>query len=192
MSKKPSKSEKRRIRSAAKKEKQKKDNNRLVAKLAPDLRSLPRTLQLPHPNNPPRLPRDYRYREYAFTWTFDECDREGDWAWGEPRDWTEDEYKKTITPPIKSRQHNTWEQVHSETYNGKHGRRLPLYRENFSLENLDREAQDRWMENELREQYPEPARFRIGTNRRVWGFRYMHCYYIVWYERQHNIYPLND
>lgn len=190
MSKKLKPSERRRQRQEEKRERHEKDRLRLIEKISPDKEGAPRTAFLPHPNKTPRLSSDYNYREYAFGWSLDEADREGGWGWGENRDWTLEEEKDVIAASLGARENNTWEQVHAQTYNGANGRRKYLYREDIPLDHLHSEAQARWMEDELREAFPSPARFRAGTNRRIWGFRYKHSYYVVWYEREHQIYEL--
>jgi hypothetical protein len=39
-------------------------------------------------------------------------------------------------------------------------------------------------------EFEELFRLRLGSNRRIWGVRIQHHFYMVWYERSHKICPI--
>lgn len=189
MTKKLSKSEKRALRKAAKKDKQKEQNQRLIKRLeVPDKK--PRITQIPPLKKDPRIIHGASHKEEFFYWTVEEADREGEWSWGESRDWTDEEYTETLQPCFDEYSKNTWQEVEQFTYNGAGNRRLPLNKYQ-SIDSIIPEAQERWLQNETYAQFEQLFRCRLGSLPRVWGIRVQQIYYIVWYDRHHNVCPVN-
>ena len=130
------------------------------------------------------------YLGYCLTWSYDEVDLEGEWSWGEIRQWDDDEYIRIIEPHFQSQKNSTWNDIVQAEYNGRGGARRKLNKEQ-SLGSLVPEAQSRWMSFSKLEEFDTVFRFRLGSSRRVWGVRISHHFFVVWYERGHCIYPIN-
>jgi hypothetical protein len=128
------------------------------------------------------------YKNICFSWSKTHADCEGEWSWGEPRFWNDDEYLLNIEGHLNNYINNTWNQVESQTYNGAKGFRK-LLNKYQSLETLCPEAQSRWLANPILEEFDSLFRFRRGSNKRLWGLRMYHHFYLVWYERKHKICP---
>lgn len=127
--------------------------------------------------------------EYAMTWCDSESDREGRWAWGETRDWSPNEWEDQIYPTMKSMESQTWNQIINEMKTkARRGKSVP-YHHQQELDTLIKEAQDRWISLGL-DQYDTLFRFRLGSTRRAWGIRLGSHFFLVWYERNHKIYPV--
>jgi len=182
-----SKREKRIEKKSAKDEKQKEKNVRLDSLVSipdrnvrsnvkPPLEKTPRSID---PNN---------YKKYYFSWCESEADTEGSWSWNENRAWSDDEFE-LIKNHLNSYSNNSWETVETMTYNGKNGfrKRLNKYQ---NLDSVCEEAQYRWLELENISQFDRLFRLRSGTDRRIWGVRIEHHFYMVWYERHHEICPV--
>jgi hypothetical protein len=136
----------------------------------------------------PRSPNPYQYKNNYFSWCCSLADTDDLWPWGEPRQWSDEEYSGIIEPHLNNYKNHSWAQVEAETYNGRGGRRsfLNKYQSVCSLRN---EAQERWSELDLFE-FDELFRFRLGSQKRIWGFRVEYHFYMIWYERQHCICPV--
>jgi len=148
-----------------------------------------RSTQVPSLNKLPRSPEPSNYKNYCFQWCSFHSDIEGSWEWGEERLWSDDEYSDTIKPHLDGLNNNHWADVERQTYNGKGGFRKSLNKYQ-SLETICDEAQIRWLDLDLVSQFEELFRFRLGSNKRIWGVRVQHCFFIVWYERYHEICPI--
>ena len=138
----------------------------------------------------PRCINQDGYREYFFAWCDTIADVEDVWSWGEVRQWTNDEYTQMIKPHMDSYNNNSWAEVESQTYNGAGGFRKPLNKYQ-ALDSICDEAQLRWLDLELLSQFDELFRLRLGSFKRVWGIRIQHHFYLVWYEREHKICPVD-
>ena len=186
-----SKKEKREIRNAKKLEKRSRSNERLIESIPPRTDKPLVSEYDPNPENGPYLPEGgFNYRDYIFLWSADYSDVEGEWSWGELRQWSAEEFNKTIKPSMKAHESDSWQIVCNKTYNGSGSSRKPIYVEGIPIDRMDDEACERWKKDLTLYQY-DPARFRVGTNKRIWGFRHLNCFFLVWYERNHKIYPLD-
>jgi len=136
----------------------------------------------------PRSKSPSNYKKHYFSWCITHSDTGCSWPWNEPRQWSQDEYTQIIKPHMDSHNNDPWQDVETKTYNGSHGFRS-LLNKYQPLDSLCGDAQLRWLELELISQFEELFRFRLGTNRRVWGVRIQHHFYMVWYERDHKICP---
>lgn len=143
----------------------------------PDLRKIPRTVNADD------------YKNHYFSWCVSEADLEGVWSWGEARKWEEEEYLNTIQPHFQALNNNSWQEVETQTYNGASNQRKNLNKYQH-LSSICEEAQQRWQDIEIISQFEVLFRLRLGTSRRIWGVRVQHYFFIVWYERQHKIYPI--
>jgi len=182
--------ERRLLRDIQKKEKNKAKNIRLVARVTiPD--SSIRVIHKPVLGKDLRSKSAGNYKSQRLTWCITEADLDGVWGWAESRQWTDDEYSRIIEPRFAGYKNNTWGQVEEDTYNGKNEARRRLNK-GQPLNSLCDEAQDRWLENDKLAIYDTPFRFRLGTDRRVWGIRIQTHFFAIWYERYHKICPIDD
>ncbi len=57
------------------------------------------------------------------------------------------------------------------------------------FDSICNEAQDRWIE--IGRVEDELFRFRTGGKQRIWGFRTGHVFNVVWWDAEHQIYPVD-
>lgn len=100
------------------------------------------------------------------------------------------EYTGRIKPHMDSHNNNSWIEVENKKYNARRGFRK-LLNKYQNLGSICGEARRRWLNLELLSQFEELFRMRLGTDRRIWGVRIQHYFYLVWYERNHKICPLD-
>jgi hypothetical protein len=131
------------------------------------------------------------YEDYAFEWNIELSDTDGIWSWGETREWTEEEYENDILGHFELLRGNTWREILNATYNGKGGRRKKLNKYQ-SIDSICEEAQNRWVDLEIINQFDILFRFRQGTYKRTWGLRYENHFFLVWHERNHQICPIDN
>lgn len=184
-----SKAEARLKRKIAKQTKSKEKNVRLIEKV-PVTDRLIRS-EVPDIIKIPRGVDSLNYKDRPFEWNISRADLLGDWSWGEPRCWSDEEYLNIVERHFNAQLNNTWQQVEAQTYNGSNGKRKRCNKYQ-PIDSLTQEAQLRWMENDELAQFEHLFRCRLGTNRRVWGIRVTNHYFLVWYERYHNICPIDD
>jgi hypothetical protein len=152
-----------------------------------------RVMSLPSLDKNPRAKSPDNYKECYLTWCSSHKDVDGEWTWehNEPRQWQESEYTELIEPHLNSYINDPWKIVESKTYNGS-GNVRKLLNKYQPLDSVCNEAQIRWFDLDLVSQFDEFFRFRMGTNRRAWGIRIQHHFYLVWYERHHQICPIDN
>ncbi|OWQ77974.1 hypothetical protein [Stenotrophomonas maltophilia] len=121
-------------------------------------------------------------REQLVEWSHKGADCADKWSWGESRQWTPDEWKQTIEPSFQQFCRLTWNDVVKQRANG-HRRH-----HDHELGDLAKEAQERWNFLNL-ELHDTVFRFRLGgQTTRAWGYVLEAKFFLVWYERGHNIY----
>ncbi len=191
MTKKLSKKEARLQRKIEKLAKQKDKQVRLSSSIKINDKYI-RVTQIPNLIKKPRSQSPENYKAHYFSWCCSQSDREGEWTWknNEPRSWTDDEFTSDIESRLNSYNNNSWMEVESFTYNGASGFRKQLNKYQ-SLDTICNEAQERWLSLDTINQFDELFRFRLGTHKRIWGIRIQHHFFLVWYERHHQIYPLS-
>lgn len=118
------------------------------------------------------------------TWTHDKRDCEGTWSWGIVRQWSEKDWDGVIAPKLAEWGKLTWAEIDRFTSDTGH-------KMHHSMETsaICGEAQDRLIELE----YFEEAifRFRLGNLPRLWGFRVVSHFEILWFDPTHQIYPID-
>ncbi len=119
------------------------------------------------------------------TWCTTQSDIEGAWSWGEARAWTQSEWETEILPKFSEYEKQKWAEI--DAHNSGTGHKMHHEQE---VHTLAKEAQDRWIENNL-EQFETAFRFRLGGKKRAWGYRLQAHFHLVWWERNHKIYPLD-
>lgn len=148
-----------------------------------------RSTQVPDIKKLPRSPDPSNYKNHYFQWCASHADIKGVWEWGENRSWSKEEHEFGITPHLNALNNNHWADVERQTYNGSGGYRK-LLNKYQPLDSTCDEAQIRWLDLELVSQFEELFRFRLGSHRRIWGIRVQHHFFMVWYERHHQICPV--
>ncbi|MDM8542013.1 hypothetical protein QUF90_13080 [Desulfococcaceae bacterium HSG9] len=188
MTQKKSKKELRILRKLTKQKKQKNKNARLSSSVVIENKII-RSHHKPDIIKHPRSADPENYKKYYFSWCLNQADIIGRWTWGEPRQWSDNEYSDAIRPHMNSHNNDSWNNVESKTYNGKGGYRKSLNKYQ-PLCSLVKEAQRRWWGIDLISQFEELFRLRLGSSKRIWGVRIQHHFYMIWYERHHRIYPI--
>jgi hypothetical protein len=128
-------------------------------------------------------------KDCNLTWCTTHADIEGTWSWKETRAWSDEEWANHVHPTFKGLEKSTWYELeHVHKVPAKGGRHVP---KNHSQEvsTLVDEAKNRWVERGL-EEYDTAFRFRFGGTIRAWGIKLSGHFYLVWWERYHQIYPV--
>jgi hypothetical protein len=117
------------------------------------------------------------------TWCVRKFDGDGEWSWGEQRAWHDAEWSEDIEPKFKEFQQLTWKEVMNMGSDSGHS-----MHHHQELDTLAEEAQYRWMDLNL-EEFDNLFRFRLGNKKRAWGIVVQAHFFMVWWEREHKIYP---
>lgn len=120
------------------------------------------------------------YPEFFLT----QKDIEGQWSWGLNRSQLDDDYEGIIEPYLNHPKNTKWGTLILETY----GRENKTKHHHMDLGGLKVEIQDRWKEIEL--DYPEVFTFRLQGKQRLWGYRSVNKYFIVWWDPEHALIPM--
>ncbi len=125
------------------------------------------------------------------TWCTTISDLEGEWSWQEQRRWTEEEWQSKILPNFTLLEKSTWSEILFEQKTpAKGGKSVPKHHPQ-ELITLVEEAQTRWIEIGL-EEYDTTFRFRFTGTIRAWGIKLQGHFYLIWWERYHQIYPVSQ
>ena len=116
------------------------------------------------------------------TWCASIADTDGAWSWREERQWTDNEFTNHISKTLNSLAQSTWHDIHQMRSGG-----LSSHHEQ-ELSTIVNEAQDRWMQLDI--QSDMTFRFRLTGKQRAWGVREGPHFKLVWYDRNHSIYPV--
>ncbi|WP_146096124.1 hypothetical protein [Xanthomonas arboricola] len=118
-------------------------------------------------------------------WNYSVADKVDKWSWGESRQWSDAEWRDTIEPGFQEFCRHSWKEITSQMANG-HRRH-----HDHEVSDLTKEAQERWRFLKL-ETHDTVFRFRLGGQlNRAWGYVLESKFFLVWYERNHNIYITN-
>jgi hypothetical protein len=159
-----------------------------------------RLLKLPEYNCTPRiqetiqdidkLPRSTANPDSIMTKLMEWCplraDRIGGWSWGQQRQWNDQEWDGEIHPKLLEFQKLTWAEIFAQR-TGSKKKRHKLHHD-MEVFKLIPEACDRWSEIGL-EEYDTAFRFRLGGERRLWGYKILATFKLIWWDPQHKIYP---
>lgn len=118
------------------------------------------------------------------SWTIEAADRDGEWSWGQARKWTTEDWERLIEPKLLQWERLTWKEIDNLTTATGH-------KMHHSMDCIDicSEAQERMNEIEL--VLDIVFRFRLGSKPRLWGFRQLGNFHILWFDPFHKIYPLD-
>lgn len=123
---------------------------------------------------------------HMVTWCRSVSDIEGQWTWGEPRMWLDDEWHNEIHPKFMEFSKLTWAEVDHCSSDSGH-----KMHHSHDLDELTEEAQERWFDLELGEFADSVFRFRLEGTKRAWGYILQTHFHLVWWERYHKIYPVD-
>lgn len=119
---------------------------------------------------------------------FELADRDGQWSWGQLRNWCTPEARGgagcVIRASLNDMSHLTWSEILSQTTGGRERHRK---HHSQSWDSLCQEAQERWLAIERTEE--ELFRFRVGGKERIWGVRQGATFFVVWWDAEHKVYP---
>jgi hypothetical protein len=115
-------------------------------------------------------------------WTANHADREGYWSWGHAREWGDVAWTSVIHPKLLEFERLLWREIERFTTGNGH-----LMHHSMAVEQICAESQGRLVEIDRVED--EIYRFRLGNRRRLWGYRIVNSFEILWYDPEHNIYP---
>lgn len=172
-----SKSEKRLLREAAKEQKFNEDKEKLISiHKSIEIQKTPLTNQNPINNkNPDSI------MQKNMQWIADKKDNIGRWSWGVSRDQIDQDFNE-ISSFLNSLTSNRWYEILSQR-SGEHYKHHE--QEVFSIE---KEAIERWAELGL-EEFDTAFRFRSGSTKRIWGYKIVDVFHLIWWDPNHKIYP---
>ncbi|EOC0419294.1 hypothetical protein ACI0Z1_004175 [Cronobacter malonaticus] len=126
------------------------------------------------------------------TWCARHADCDGHWSWRagdallEPRKWTTEEWEDPITLNMNNLEGLDWAEIQRMVSESGH-----LMHHGHEITDLCDDAVRRWLELGY-EQFESIFRFRLGATKRAWGIELNGHFYLIWYERKHQIYPTSN
>lgn len=120
----------------------------------------------------------------SMTWSHQNPDCCGVWSWDIARQWSDENWENTILPKLKE-----WEQLNWSEIDGFSSGTGHKMHHNMDTSDICDEAQLRLME--IEKYNDEIFRFRLGGLPRLWGFRTVANFDILWFDPTHQIYPTN-
>lgn len=123
------------------------------------------------------------YKSMCVEFHLDKKDTVGEWSWGLDRSRLDSEFKTIIEPYLIHPTNTKWGTLLGERY----GKDNKTKHHHMDLGGLSDEIQSRWQEIEL--DYPEVFTFRFSGTERLWGFRIINKYFIVWWDPKHELIP---
>jgi len=117
-----------------------------------------------------------------------QADKEGDWSWGQPRQWSSEDWGQEILPKLNEFEKLKWSEIYAQRTGNKKKKRHKKHHD-MAVCNIEREACDRWYEIGL-EEHDTAFRFRLAGIRRLWGYRILAKFYLIWWDPYHKIYPV--
>jgi hypothetical protein len=109
-------------------------------------------------------------------------DVEDAWSWGVPRQWCCQEWAEKIEPRFAEWSNLTWAEI--DEFGSDSGHKM---HHNMECDDICEEAQDRMIE--IDRFYDVLFRFRAGNLERVWCYRKVNTFHVLWYDPTHKIYP---
>ncbi|WP_368224131.1 hypothetical protein [Aeromonas sp. s4] len=155
----------------------------------PDIEKMPQTAADMVNLNVPKQPRTSQSGSrfgLLMSWCARCADQHGTWSWGQSRAWTADEWENVIKLGMNGLEGNDWGAIQQMTSDTGH-----LMHHDHDISDLCDEAIRRWLDLGF-EQFDTPFRFRLGNLPRVWGIVLQGHFYMVWWDRQHRIYPVQN
>lgn len=122
--------------------------------------------------------------EMMMTWTEANADRQGAWPWGQEREWGEAVWNEAIHPKLKDWEKLKWQEI--DIFSTRNGHKM---HHSMDVDEICEDAQLRLME--LGHSGESIFRFRMGGKPRLWGFRIVADFQILWFDPEHKIYPVD-
>lgn len=122
-------------------------------------------------------------------WDESTSDRKGQWSWGVERNWGDEIWRRDIRPKLSNFATMTWAEIErARVKSGKKGQKSRAAHHEMAISVICSEARSRAVEIAL------PAdtlfRFRLGSKKRLWGYRIGAVFNLIWYDPTHEIYPV--
>lgn len=121
--------------------------------------------------------------QMRMTWSCEDPDCDGAWSWGVARQWAGEDWVNTIEPKLKGWTQLTWGEI--DRFSSDTGHKMHHL---MDVDRLCEEAQLRLLE--IEKEGDEIFRFRLGNLPRLWGFRVVADFEVLWYDPTHQIYPV--
>ena len=116
-------------------------------------------------------------------WSSEMPDCDACWSWGVDRQWSEEDWAETIFPKLEHWEKLTWGEIDKLSSGSTH-----KLHHNMDTGLICEEALSRLHEIE---RYSDVIfRFRLGNMRRLWGYRIVDCFEVLWFDPTHQIYPV--
>jgi hypothetical protein len=119
--------------------------------------------------------------QMQMAWSGDNADCAGEWSWG-PRQWEQEAWESVISPKLANFQTMRWSEIEAATTGNGH-----CMHHEMAVETICDECQTRLLELERVD--GDIYRFRLGNMKRLWGFRIVNVFEILWYDPLHQVYP---
>jgi hypothetical protein len=116
-------------------------------------------------------------------WHVEAADKAEAWSWGVDRDWGDDAWATLLEPKLNEFAQLTWKEI--DTFNTPIGHKAHHAQ---SVDSICGEAQTRIADLCI-DHDGDIFRFRLGNMRRLWGFREVNVFAVLWYDPTHQIYP---
>jgi hypothetical protein len=159
-------------RALEKKLKQQQKSARLVARVQAEF----------PPQRTPRLGADPEsIFQLLMEWTSIDADIDGNWSWG-PRAWSEADWTGIILPKLRDFATMRWREIDAALTDSGH-----RMHHSMPVEVICDECQTRLLE--LEKVDDDIFRFRLGNLPRLWGFRILQVFHVLWYDPRHQVYP---
>ncbi len=116
-----------------------------------------------------------------------QADTAGIWSWGQQRQWSDDDWRKTIYCNLINFEKLTWSEIYDQKTGGKK-QSIRKKHHDMNICDICKEAQSRWNEIGL-DDHEMIFRFRLGNLPRLWGYRIYTKFFIIWWDKFHRICP---
>jgi hypothetical protein len=116
-------------------------------------------------------------------WTKERADCEGNWTWG-PRQWEVWEWDNILAPKLSNFKSMKWREIEAAITDSGH-----RMHHSMPIEVICDECQTRLLT--LEKVDGDIYRFRLGNLRRLWGFRILNVFELLWYDPRHKVYPID-
>lgn len=153
-----------------------------------DILKCPQELIPPSPCRIPIEPPEGSVGELYMQWSRDKEDKDGSWSWGDQRNWGDTVWNELLLPFLSEYAKKKWKAILAEKWhNKKKTRNKHIY---YNVRSIHEEARGRLIDLELDDQ-TRIFRFRLSGKKRLYGFTFCNVFATVWYDPNHNIYPVD-
>ncbi|MFI5895617.1 hypothetical protein ACIA5D_36535 [Actinoplanes sp. NPDC051513] len=123
--------------------------------------------------------------EHKVTFSFQHADRGHHGAWS----WVSGDEAHELLEFMCNIGRSTWTEVKAQLAGSKGGAHKKHHFQ--AVNTLNKEAQDRIAQLRLDEVFDADIfRFRIGNKKRLWGFIAAGVFYVLWWDADHGVYPV--